>query len=36
VLGTGRMPDRNQGPLLAGFSWENATPVPVGTEEITR
>jgi lipopolysaccharide transport system ATP-binding protein len=35
VFGTGRMPDRNQGPLLAGFNWERATPVLAGTEEIT-
>ena len=25
VFGTGRMPDRNQGPLLADFLWQNIT-----------
>jgi hypothetical protein len=35
VFGTGRMPDRNQGPLLAGFHWKAATPVLACTEEIT-
>jgi len=35
VFGTGRMPDRHQGPLLASFHWEAATPVLAGTEEIT-
>jgi lipopolysaccharide transport system ATP-binding protein len=35
VFGTGRMPDRNQGPLLAGFRWNASMPVLAGTEEIT-
>jgi lipopolysaccharide transport system ATP-binding protein len=35
VFGTGRMPDRNQGPLLPGFHWKAATPVLADIEEIT-
>jgi lipopolysaccharide transport system ATP-binding protein len=36
VFGTGQLPDRNQGPLIADFRWEIVTVVPAAAESLAR